>query len=79
MEELGTPPKLTDERLGHEDGSVQARYSHVTPTMRRQLMAGGPHAAWEASLDARAAVSTHSPVSILDELLRARAKPGGTA
>ena len=34
MEELGTTPKLMDERLGHEDGSVQARYSHVTPGMR---------------------------------------------
>jgi hypothetical protein len=24
MEEFGTPPKLMDERLGHEDGSVQS-------------------------------------------------------
>jgi Bacterial regulatory proteins, lacI family len=31
MEEVGTPPKLMDERLGHEDGSVQSRYSHVPP------------------------------------------------
>jgi hypothetical protein len=38
MEEAGTPPKLMDERLGHEDGSVQARYSHVTPRMRARLM-----------------------------------------
>jgi hypothetical protein len=29
MEELGTPGKLMDERMGHEDGSVQARYSHT--------------------------------------------------
>jgi len=27
-----------DERMGHEDGSVQARYSHVTAQMRRRLM-----------------------------------------
>ena len=40
MKELGTPPKLMDERLGHEDGSVQALCSHVTPAMRKQLMAG---------------------------------------
>jgi hypothetical protein len=73
MEELGTPPKLMDERLGHEDGSIQARYSHVTPAMRRQLLAGLTQQ-WEASLDARAAISRHSPVSVLDELLRARAK-----
>ena len=31
---LGTPAVLMDERMGHEDGSVQARYSHVTPEMR---------------------------------------------
>lgn len=37
-EEAGTPPKLMDERLGHEDGSVQARHSHVTPRMRAPLM-----------------------------------------
>jgi hypothetical protein len=73
MEELGTPPKLMDERLGHEDGSVQARYSHVTPAMRRQLVVGLTQL-WDASLDARAAMSPQSPVSVLDELLRARAR-----
>jgi integrase len=73
MEEFGTPPTLMDERLGHEDGSVQARYSHVTPGMRRQLMAAFTQL-WEASLDARAAINPHSPVSALDDLLRARAK-----
>ncbi len=40
MDELGTPSKLADERMGHEDGSVQARYSHITPVMRRRLMDG---------------------------------------
>jgi len=40
MEELGTPPKLMDGRMGHEDGSVQARYSHVTATMRERLLDG---------------------------------------
>jgi len=34
---------------------------------------------WEASLDARAAISPHSPVSILDELLTARVNPRSTA
>jgi len=58
MEELGTTPKLMDERLGHEDGSVQARYSHVTPGMRRQLLAGLTQL-WEASPDARAAINPH--------------------
>lgn len=31
MEEPGTPAKLMDERMGHEDGSVQARYSTPEP------------------------------------------------
>jgi hypothetical protein len=34
---LGTPPKLIDERMGHEDGSVQARYTHITAEMRQTL------------------------------------------
>jgi integrase len=40
MLELGVPAKLMDERLGHAHGSVQARYSHVTPEMRRRLLEG---------------------------------------
>jgi integrase len=69
MEEVGTPPKLMDERLGHEDGSVQARYSHVTPAMRHRLMnALGEQ--WEASLEARRAMAPGSPVAALDALLK---------
>ena len=64
-----------DERLGHGDGSVQARYSHVTPSMRRQLMDGLTQL-WEASLEARAAMNPHSPVAVLDRLLTARIKAG---
>jgi hypothetical protein len=36
MEELGTVSTLMDERMGHQDGSVQARYSHVTPETRAE-------------------------------------------
>lgn len=48
MRELGTSPKLMDERMGHEDGSVQARYDHVTKEMWEKLMvasrpSGRPH------------------------------------
>ena len=39
MQEMGVPAKLQDERMGHDDGSVQGRYSHVTAAMRRQLLA----------------------------------------
>lgn len=69
MEELGVPPKLMDERMGHEDGSVQARYSHVTPVMRARLLEGLTEL-WEAALDARREMSAGSPVAVLDGLLR---------
>ncbi|GGK11568.1 hypothetical protein GCM10010124_00230 [Pilimelia terevasa] len=75
MEELGAPPKLMDERMGHEDGSVQARYSHVTATMRRRLL-DGLTAVWERALDDRRAISERSPVAVLDRLLSA---PGSDA
>ncbi|GAA1879699.1 LacI family DNA-binding transcriptional regulator [Asanoa iriomotensis] len=71
MEELGTPPKLMDERMGHEDGSVQARYSHVTAGMRVRLL-DGLTAAWLGALDARLTFAPGSPVAALDRLLEAR-------
>ncbi|WP_019354723.1 tyrosine-type recombinase/integrase, partial [Streptomyces sp. AA1529] len=40
MDELKTPKVLKDERMGHVDGSVSARYSHVTAGMREELIAG---------------------------------------
>jgi hypothetical protein len=76
MEELGTPAKLMDERMGHEDGSVQSRYSHITAAMRRQLL-DELTGLWVAALDARRALSPRSPVAVLDRLLAARAKEVG--
>ncbi len=76
MEELGTPAKLMDERMGHEDGSVQARYSHVTVAMREQLLDGRTRL-WATALDARRALSPGSPVAVLDRLLRQRATEVG--
>jgi integrase len=77
MEELRINPKLMDERLGHEDGSVQARYSHITATMRRRL-ADGLTEVWEEALEERRRLSPGSPVAALDALLKARtASPGG--
>ncbi|MET8141974.1 hypothetical protein ABZU32_16830 [Sphaerisporangium sp. NPDC005288] len=55
--------------MGHEDGSVQARYSHVTAEMRRTLMEDLTRV-WEASLGARREMSPGSPVKVLDTLLR---------
>jgi integrase len=70
MEELMTAPKLMDERMGHEDGSVQARYSHITAEMRRRLMDGLTER-WETSLKERLSLCDRSPVEALDALLRA--------
>lgn len=71
MEDLGTEKVLMDERMGHIDGSVSARYAHVTPGMRKRLMLGLTEQ-WEAALDARLAMSATSPVCVLSDLLRAR-------
>jgi len=63
------PAKLMDERLGHADGSVQARYSHVTPGMRQRLLDGLTQI-WLASLERRRTMNSGSPVAVLDALLR---------
>lgn len=73
MEELGTPKVLMDERMGHEDGSVSARYAHVTDSMRVKLMEGLTEV-WHESLDARLLLHPRSPVPVLDRLLQERAK-----
>jgi hypothetical protein len=71
MEGFRTPPKLMAERMGHIDGSVQARYSHITRQMREELLV---HLTteWEASLDARLAMCPTSLVAVLNDLLRER-------
>ncbi|GGM65739.1 hypothetical protein GCM10012275_40420 [Longimycelium tulufanense] len=76
MEELGTPPVLADERMGHTDGSVQRRYTHVTADMRARLVEDLTRC-WDAALDARLAMSPRSPVAALDELLQVRARRKG--
>ncbi|MFF8018873.1 LacI family DNA-binding transcriptional regulator [Streptomyces sp. NPDC007929] len=72
MEDLGAEKVLMDERMGHLDGSVSARYAHVTPGMRERLKLGLTQQ-WEAALDARLALCPTSPVRVLNDLLRARA------
>lgn len=71
MEDLGTEKVLMDQRMGHIDGSVSARYAHVTPGMRKRLMIGLTEQ-WEAALAARLAMCATSPVHVLDALLRVR-------
>jgi Phage integrase family len=69
MDELGVPPKLMDERMGHDDGSVQAGYSHVTAEMRRRLLDDLTRV-WQSALEARRRLHPGSPVAVLDRLLR---------
>lgn len=69
MEELGTPAPLMDDQIGHEDGSIQARYSHTTATMVATLL-DGLTGLWESALDARRRMRPGSPVVVLDRLLR---------
>ncbi|GAA5188197.1 hypothetical protein GCM10023322_38270 [Rugosimonospora acidiphila] len=70
MEELGTPHKLMDAQMGHENGSIQARYSHVTDPMIDRLVAGLTKV-WAEALDARPVLDPRSPVAELDRLLMA--------
>ncbi|MGI5196526.1 hypothetical protein ACQEVY_23240 [Streptomyces sp. CA-288835] len=72
MEERGTPKVLMDERMGHIDGSLSARYAHVTDNMRHQLMVALTDE-WEAALDARLGMCPRSSVAVLDALVVARA------
>ncbi|MFS0694330.1 LacI family DNA-binding transcriptional regulator [Streptomyces nitrosporeus] len=71
LEDLGTPSVLIDERMGHLDGSVSARYKHITQGMRDRMLAGLSQL-WAESLAARAALSPRSPVAVLDRLLQER-------
>ena len=65
----GIPASLKDERMGHLDGSVQARYSPITQSMRQTLMDGLTEL-WHAALAARLELSPESPAAVLDRLLK---------
>lgn len=60
--------KLKDQRMGHEDGRVGARYSHVSKAMRDKLVAALQDR-WTGALAERARIHPHSAVPILDDLL----------
>lgn len=68
LEDLGTAKVLMDERMGHTDGSVSARYSHVTPSMRRRLLEGLQER-WEECVQERRAMDLESPVSLVKGIL----------
>ena len=58
------------------DGSVQARYTHVTAIMRSQLL-DGLTVLWAAALDARRRLAATSPVPVLDRLLALHGREAG--
>lgn len=68
MVELGTPATLMDAQMGHEDGSVQARYAHITQAMTGRLLDGLTEM-WVAALAERRLLRPGSPVAVLDRLL----------
>ncbi len=71
MEEARTPEVLKAERMGHEVPGMRGVYAHVSPAMRRELVAV-LQGLWESALDARAAIAPRSIVPTLDALLTAR-------
>lgn len=71
MEDLSTAKVLMDARMGHLDGSISARYAHVTPAMRKGLMLSLTEQ-WHAALDSRLTMSPTSPVRALNDVLRTR-------
>lgn len=72
LDEFGTPAVLTEERFGHRNGTVSARYKHVSRSMRTELL-DDLTSLWSRTLDERLALSPRSPVAALDKLLLARA------
>ena len=70
MAEDGIPEILAEQRLGHQVPGMRGLYAHASDRMRDDLK----HALqtrWEDSLRARAAISPHSPLPLLDDLLAA--------
>ncbi len=68
LDDLGIRYVLQSERMGHEVPGMRGVYSHITPGMRENLVAGLQEL-WEASLRERARTSATSPVQALDSLL----------
>jgi hypothetical protein len=68
MAEEDSPEILSEQRLGHEVPGMRGLYAHASDRMRTDLKTA-LQARWEESLSARAALSEHSPVPLLDALL----------
>jgi len=68
MDNRGVQKVLRDLVMGHRTAGMEGVYAHVTPQARAALTAAD-EADWQSSLTARAAISPHSPVPVLDTLL----------
>lgn len=73
LEEIGTPKVLIDERMGHSDSSVVGRYSHVTESMREDLL-GRLQGRWEDAVRRRGEMNLESPVPLVREILGAHSR-----
>lgn len=63
------------ERMGHEVPGIRGVYSHVSPTMRTDLVAALQER-WQAALRARVQIAPRSSVRLLNELLTAAVTEG---
>jgi hypothetical protein len=77
LDEFRTPSVLIEERFGHLNGTVSARYKHVSQDMRAELLANLT-VLWNKTLDERLVLNPRSPVAALDNLLLARASQAST-
>jgi hypothetical protein len=68
MDRNGIPKVLRDLVMGHRTAGMEGVYAHVAPETRAALMAADERD-WQASLQARFAMSPSSPVPVLDALL----------
>ncbi|GAA4227935.1 tyrosine-type recombinase/integrase [Actinomadura meridiana] len=77
MLEDAIPEIVQAERLGHTVPGIRGVYSHVSESMRDDLKAKLQRR-WEDSLAARLEFGAHSPVSVLNGLLKAARKRKGS-
>lgn len=78
MEELGIPPKLMDERMGHEDGSVPARCSHITARMRSRHASSVPGACARSLAESAPEVTLGEGISLIHSPFTPQ-RPRGTS
>lgn len=73
LEELRTPKVLMDDRMGHSDPSISGRYSHVTPSMRRDL-SDALQESWGEAVAQRSAMKLKPGTPLVKAILDAHAR-----